>query len=96
MTQQQAINDLGMDKDQWDCFMHHYEYDQWDYMPDHAREALIQLGWVKCSWESEPDCLVGPPDSEGFNWRKLNASEKAAAINLCWFKSSWDSETLPW
>lgn len=76
--------------------MHHYENVQWDYMPDHAREALIDLGWVRCSWEKEEDCLVAVPDTEYMNWRQLVANERAAAINLCWFRSSWDGYTLPW
>jgi len=95
-TQQQAVNDLEMDSNQWDCFMNHYENYYWDIMPDHARDALIALGWVQCSWDKEPNCLVSTPASENSNWRQLNATEKTAAINLCWFKSSWDAYGLPW
>jgi hypothetical protein len=85
-----------MDENQWDCFMRHYENQSWDYLPDHAREALIGLGWVQCSWDKEPDCLVDAPDSETSNWRRLTATEKAHATNLCWSRESWDEYQLPW
>jgi predicted Fe-S protein YdhL (DUF1289 family) len=95
-TQQLAINNLGMDEDQWDCFMNHYENQHWDLMPDHAQNALIDLGWSKCVFEGEAGCTGSTPASESMNWRQLNSTEKAAAINLCWFRSSWDSYSLPW
>lgn len=94
-TQQQAVNDLGMDEDQWDCFMHHYEENlNWQDLPERVQLAFEDLGWNECSYSGEPDCPA--PASELANWRQLNSTERAAAIQLCWFRSSWDGDPLPW
>ena len=69
-TQQQAIADLGLSEEQWDCFMNHYESYRWDSLPDYALEALIVLGWSQCVWDSEPDCSDSTPASESSNWRR--------------------------
>eukprot|EP00804_Cyclotella_cryptica_P000132 CCRYP_019698-RA/>CCRYP_019698-RA protein AED:0.12 eAED:0.12 QI:143/0.75/1/1/0.5/0.4/5/3828/795 len=68
-TQQQAITDIGLSEEQWDCFMNHYESYGWESLPDHALQALIDLGWSQCVWDREPNCSTTTPASEGSNWR---------------------------
>ena len=83
-----------MSEQQWDCFMNHYEGYEWDDLPQHALDALVDLGWIECSWKREPNCIT--PANENYNWRRLNDTERAAAVQLCWFRDSWDYYPLPW
>ena len=69
-TQQQDVTNLGLDEDQWDCFMNHYESYPWDSLPDRALEALVDLGWNQSVWDDKPDSNALFPASENSNWRR--------------------------
>jgi hypothetical protein len=76
--------------------MNHYENQDLDSMPDHARNALEVLGWSRCVFGGKTECSASTPAAESKNWRQINSTERAAAIKLCWFGPSWESYLLPW
>ena len=54
--------------------MNHYERYDWDALPQHARDALADLGWVEYSWKRGSQIVVSSlltPASENSNWREF-------------------------
>jgi hypothetical protein len=77
---------LGFTKETWNCYMNHYDAQEWDYVS----ESFAQLGWDEESWEGETEL----PETEEMEWKDLSDEQRAAAAQACYVEESWDMVPL--
>ena len=86
---------LGLDEEQWDCWINHfYDYD-WSELVDEELGLYFEaLGWTQTSWDN--DDAANFPESNDKFWVELTDLEKEAANYLCFFPELWDATlTIP-
>jgi len=89
--QQELVTALGfLDKNEWDCYVNHWEYYDWNDFPEGIQSYWEALGWTEGNWENGAD----PPASEDKFFSELAAAEKTAAEELCFFAETWDGESM--
>ena len=77
---------LGLDGEQWDCYMNHYNGYYWDDLPKAGiSEHLTTLGYTQTTWDEDDGA-----DTEDMYWDELSEEQKEAAYKLCYFKNSWN------
>lgn len=87
VQERQSLQALGLDSDQWDCFMNHYNGYYWDELQSiGVLVHFTTLGYTQSSWDDGID----PPDTEGMYWDDLSPEQQDAANKLCYFQNSWD------
>jgi hypothetical protein len=82
-----AVAELEIDKQSWDCYINHYRGYTWPELANTFKNAYRALGWTHVSWNQ----IADPPESEGFEWDMLNSDQRSAAETLCYFEKLWDS-----
>lgn len=81
--------DIGMDEEQWDCWMNHYfDYDWNDLVVEDLAGYFEILGWTQDMWDNDS----GAPDSDESDWLDLTLAEKDAATYICYFPDLWNME----
>lgn len=82
-----ALAELEIDKQSWDCYINHYRGYTWPELANAFKNAYRALGWTHVSWNQ----ITDPPESERFEWDMLNSDQQGAAQTLCYFEKLWDS-----
>jgi hypothetical protein len=77
-----ALEDLEIDKQSWDCYINHYRGYTWPDLANTYKNAYRTLGWTHVSWNQ----LSDPPESEHLAWDMLNSQLRDAAKTLCYFE----------
>lgn len=86
----ETIAAMGMSRDQWDCYINHYEDSSWSLLERNGVQVFYRvLGWTEQLWDSD-----GAPPSDDKYWRQLSIEEKDAAIELCFRQETWDGIPL--
>ena len=85
-----ALDELEIDKQSWDCYINHYRGYSWPDLTNTYKNAYRTLGWTHVSWNQISD----PPESESIVWDVLNSDEQDAAKTLCYIEELWDSIPL--
>jgi hypothetical protein len=89
--EQAGAQAIGLDEDDWDCWVNHYEDYHWWEMKDEGVDGCYEaLGWNETSWENAT--FVPPPATEEASWSALSPTEKSAAECVCFFQDLWDGE----
>ncbi|KAL7517547.1 hypothetical protein ACHAWX_002466 [Stephanocyclus meneghinianus] len=86
-AQKSGAQSLGLNEDQWDCFINHYTSYTWAELVQYDLSSAYEtLGWSENSWEGN----AATPASESKWWGQLTESEKEAANQLCYFQDNWN------
>jgi hypothetical protein len=89
-AQQDVAIALGfIDWLQWDCYVNHFSWYEWDELEeDGFQEYMAILGWTEASWNGDAEY----PESEDMDFDELSETQREAAMQLCYFKEVWEME----
>ena len=90
-SEREAVNELGIDEESWDCWVNHYVGLYWSTIEERGLEKYyIALGWSLESWEGGAD----EPATKDLYWDELSLDQQNAATNLCYFKNLWNQDPI--
>ena len=82
-----AVDNLGINRDQWDCWINHYIGYWWSDLELLGITTHLQvLGWNEGMWEGNGNI----PETENMYWDELSAAQQAAANEICYSEFTWD------
>ena len=86
-----AATTIGFTQEVWDCFVNHYEDNEWDSLAllgvQHYFEAL---GWTEDRWIGIDDV----PENVFYPWNELPPDQLVAARQLCYIEQTWERLNL--
>ncbi|GAX10880.1 hypothetical protein FisN_31Hh089 [Fistulifera solaris] len=83
-----AVEQLGIESDEWDCYVNHYRGYTWEEMETEGVSLYYEwFGFNATRWEQERG-FVTQADSR--LWDQLEPTEQEAARELCYFEELWN------
>jgi hypothetical protein len=83
---------LGFSESQWDCYMNHYIYYEWDLLVDMGvQDFLLELGWTQDNWGGS---TADTPEIYNSDWEDLTDEQRGNATEVCYFQESWNGDFL--
>jgi hypothetical protein len=91
----ETILELGFTEANWDCYINHYEYFDWEGLgAQGVQPYYTTLGWTDATWPTRYTDSVPVPVAFDTAWEDLSTEEKAAAEQLCYFLETWEGIDL--
>lgn len=85
---QDALGQLNMDAEVWDCYVNHYRGYAWTDIESEGLDSYyISLGFDETRWETDSGFVA---QIDGRLWNELSTMEQTAAGELCYFEELWN------
>ncbi|GAX21799.1 hypothetical protein FisN_31Lh089 [Fistulifera solaris] len=85
---QGAVEQLGIESEQWDCYVNHYRGYTWEELEMGGVALYYEwLGFNATRWEQERGSVA---QVDRRIWDQLGSSEQEAARELCYFEELWN------
>lgn len=83
-----AIEDMGLNEDEWDCHINHYDDYSWKELHTKGVQVFFSyLGWTRDTWEN---IHIRYPFSEYITWYDMTTEQREAAEAVCYRYELWD------